>query len=95
MKAIHGDRRSGKTTKLIELSSKEELTIICISRRHVDLVSDQARKMVKNIPQPFTFDQLLSGKLKGRHIKGFLFDDLDAMLQTLCDSPVYAISFSD
>jgi hypothetical protein len=95
MKAYVRSRAAGKTHELIKLAAEERLVIVCPTTEMVRAVTERARKMGLDIPQPVSFRQLTSGYCRGRKIKGFAFDDAELCLQQLAGPvPVAAISMT-
>ncbi len=94
MKIIHGSRRSGKTTKLIQISSEKGFHIVCLCDNELCRVIKMANDMGKKIPKPITFGQFLSDCYLGMDINGFLFDNLDIMLQQMTSIPIHTITLT-
>ena len=95
MKTYVRPRAGGKTHELIKLAAEERLVIVCPTVEMVRVVTERAREMSLDIPQPVSFRQLTSGHCRGRKIKGFAFDDAELCLQQLAGPvPVAAISMT-
>lgn len=96
MKFIIGARGAGKTTALVEKAAKEHLYIVCRDRARADDVFRGALSEGFNIPNPITFDDLICGRFHGKGIRGFLIDDVDALLQLVARGvPVVAAAMTD
>jgi len=54
MKIISVGRGQGKTTKLVEISSKERKHIVCKDKQRVDVIIKTAEKLGLDIPYPIT-----------------------------------------
>lgn len=94
MEIIAGGRRSGKTTRLIQLSAEYGSYIICPSYKHVDLIVRLAKDMELDIPPPMTFEEFRTRQHFGRAIRSFLIDDADKLLAYLSDMPIQAITIT-
>lgn len=82
MKLIYGDCGSGKTKKLLEMSSEAKLPILCESMQRKQRLLEKAKGYGINIPVPIVYTE----DCEGRDV---LVDDpkrlLEAMLHTnLC-----------
>ena len=95
MKIIYGGRGSGKTTRLIEESAKDEGYIVCITKRACSRVFSQAQKLELDIPFPITYDELIKGQFYGKGIKGFHIDNVEYLLKHICRRvPLKTITFT-
>lgn len=75
-------RQSGKTTKLIKKSSKNNIPIIVGSLENVKSVEYMAKELGLQIPKPLTYSQLLDHQIiskNGNKVKVY-FDDLEYLL---------------
>ena len=77
---IIGGRGTGKTEKLIELAAKDFSYIVVRNKMIARSVAKRAREMGVDIPFPLTYDEFIKGKFYGRGIRGFMIDDVDALL---------------
>lgn len=93
LKVFCGGRGSGKTTKLIEEAAKGFFYIVCADKKRADYILRLARDYDLNIPHPLTFREFLDQRFIGRGIRGFLIDDADDLLRSLCDG-VDLVGFS-
>lgn len=93
MEIIMGSRRSGKTTKLIEMCAENGGYIVCISRHHAHGIAQMARAMKLKIPQSITFDEFISKQYYAQ--ERLYIDDADALLSMLSRVPVVAITMTD
>ena len=93
MRVIYKKRASGKTTELIKLSvdAKDSYYIVCRSHKEARRICEQAKEMGLHIPFPLTYAEFLGKKYYTRGIKGFLIDDVDALLSYMSSVPIYAI----
>lgn len=95
MNLIIGGRGSGKTTYLIEESSKTGYYIIVRDKRVASQVFNMALKMKKNIPFPITYEEFIREQYYGKRIDGFLLDDVLSFLQSLSGRvPIYCGTFT-
>lgn len=95
MKAYVRPRAAGKTHELIKLAAEERLVIVCANQEMVRLVTERAKRMGLDIPQPISWRQFASGTHRGRRIKGFAFDDVELGLQQMAGPiPVAAVSMT-
>lgn len=95
MQIISGKRGSGKTAKLIEISSDKWFYIVCLSTDESHRILRKADEMGKRIPHPLTFQNFLNRNYSGFGIKGFLFDNIDIMIQGISDPGIYAMTLTD
>lgn len=79
MKIISADRGQGKTTKLVEMSSKEWKYIVCKDRQRVDVIIETAERLGLEIPYPITIRELPIRQYS--YIKSVLIDDIEDVLQ--------------
>lgn len=79
-------RQTGKTTKLIEISSETGMTIVTNNYSQRNFIMEQAIRMGKQIPKPITYSELLSEsyfprkKITGRDI---LLDDFECHIEDI------------
>lgn len=74
-------RGEGKTTKLIKIASKNNLTIVCPHYQSCKIIKMMAAKMKVDISEPITFEEFLDGKkCRGTNSNGFAIDDIDSCL---------------
>ena len=83
MKLIKLARRKGKTTRLINKAHNQPIYIICSNKERAYEISEMASRMNKNILFPICLDELISYGNMGNHVKQYLIDDLDDIVQTL------------
>lgn len=83
MKLIKLARRKGKTTRLINKAHNQPIYIICSNKERAYEISEMASRMNKDILFPICLDELISYGNKGNHVKQYLIDDLDDIVQTL------------
>ena len=76
-------RRSGKTSKLIEISEKTGTYILVADASRQREVANMAREQGKNIPFPVTLSDYLNTRFRGSFIKHILIDDADDVLRRL------------
>lgn len=99
MNIVIGERCSGKTTKLIKRSEKEELLIVTATVTQAENIFIRAKSMGYVIQKPVSIHQFLNGCRYGgcyRHTKGILIDDLDIVLNCIFgDIPVEAVTITD
>lgn len=83
---IIGGRGTGKTTKLIEVSAKENIPILCVDKMKKYHIMERAAEMGASIPTPLVFKE---DSLKA-HVD-VLVDDLDFFLSCLFEAYGYKI----
>ena len=89
------DRQAGKTTDLIRLAAENFAYIVCPNQRQATQIARQAKGMGLDIPFPLTADEFVRGEFYGRGIRGFLFDNLDQIMQQMAHGvPVIAASWT-
>jgi hypothetical protein len=74
-------RQSGKTTKLIKKSHKNNIPIVTGSLFNVDYIKKMANNLNLCIPEPLTYYQVLDNKVKGK----VYFDDIEYLFRILSD----------
>ena len=99
MKITIGERCSGKTTRLIERSAREQLYILVSNERKAKFIFNTAKKMGLVIPYPVTVSQYLYDiKFRGSSIRrdGLLIDDAESVLwELLSNIPIHEITLTD
>lgn len=84
MDVIIRERRTGRTTELIQRCAEHRYALIVTAdRNRARTVFEMAREMEKYIPFPITITEFVQSQFDGRYIDAFLFDDLDASLNRL------------
>lgn len=82
MDIISGGRGTGKTKKLLEISEKEQIPIICSSRDRAHALFKRAKTEGYDIPCPISCDNL--NIMRGTYIKrDVLVDDAEQVLAAL------------
>lgn len=81
---------NGKTTRMIERASEENLYIVVPDRRRADIIFKMARDMGKDILVPVTVAELpfRSMSLYTMTHRGVLVDDVDGVLEAIIGMPV-------
>ena len=92
MKIISADRGQGKTTKLVEMSSKEWKYIVCKDRQRVDVIIKTAERLGLDIPYPITIRELPISQYS--YIKSVLIDDIEDVIQYFIGSRVDYVTTS-
>jgi hypothetical protein len=83
VKVIYKERRTGKTTELIDMASQNGGYIICHSRDEAYRISKEAEKNGKQILFPLTYEEYLNGSFCGKNIKAFYIDNVDFLLSKI------------
>ena len=91
MKVVIGGKGSGKTTVLIELSTRTGYYIVC-RRAMIDTIMNMAREIDVQIPVPLSYSEFVDRQYYPLGVKGLLIDDADALLEYISTVPVQAIS---
>ena len=94
MNIIITKRGGGKTTLLIDESSRTQATIVCCNMREAQKVQELAEKMGCTIPTPITYSSFKLESYRGSDITGFLIDNADMFVQSFTTIPVKSISIS-
>ncbi len=82
MDIIIGQRGSGRTMKLIEACSKDKgSVIVCPTSHMAKWTSDLAKQLGYDIAEPISFDTFCKGRVQGKKIPKYYFDNLDLSLQ--------------
>lgn len=84
MDIIVKGRGQGKTEDLITKASAGWLHIVCINREETLRIQNRARERNLEIPFPLTFGELINGAFHAGGCRGFLIDNADILLQSLC-----------
>lgn len=92
MNVIVGGRQTGKTSKLIDIASKNGGYIVCRSKSMCGEVMHMARKMERRIAFPITYEEFLQKRYYGKGISRFYIDDVDALLQSMTEVPIEVIT---
>ena len=99
MNIIIGERCSGKTTRLIERSAKEQLYILTSTKHRARAIFDTAKRMGLVIPYPVTVEEYFRGsKFAGSSIRrdGLLIDDSDDVLRVIFRGiPIREVTMTD
>lgn len=99
MRVICGSRRTGKTTKLIELCDEAEKQgevsyIVCHSSSEARRIANMAKHLNKVIGFPITFDELQKGQLAGQNIKNLYIDNAEYLLSLLIPYSITGITIN-
>lgn len=102
MEIYNTERGTGKTTHLIHISAFTHAPIITLSQVSKKHIIDTARILGLTIPEPITFNEFKSGKLKGREKEfeknGLLIDNVEVILGDILSEyfscPVLAVTSS-
>ena len=81
---------NGKTTRMIERASEENLYIVVPDRRRADIIFKMARDMGKDILFPVTVAELPFRNMSFYAMthRGVLVDDADGVLEIIIGMPV-------
>ena len=94
VKIITGARRVGKTFELIKESAKTGNYIVCHSKQECSRILSEAVKHKLNIPMPISYYEFMNKQYYGKHINGFLIDDIDRFLWMISNVPINTVTFS-
>lgn len=83
MKLIKLARGKGKTKKLINKAHNKSIYIVCLNANRAFDIFQLAQRMGKDILFPITLDELIQNGNKNNHVKEYLIDDIDDIVQTL------------
>lgn len=87
MECIISGRRSGRTTKMIEMCAEHPGSVIVApNQRAAESIFHMAVMMGKQIPFPMTFNHFAFRCYTKGQYKEYLFDDLDRSLQLMAGS---------
>ena len=95
MQIIKGKRKGGKTTEFIKMSAASGSYIVCLHQIEADRVFRQAIDAGYDIPKPITISDFLSHRYISKGIKGFLIDNVEALLSKLTNVSIEAISIDE
>lgn len=86
---------TGKTHKLMAKAAAHWLYIVCLNRDEVARVAEEAKKLNLEIPRPLSFDEFKRGNFSTFGVRGFLIDNADLLLQSMCQGvPLEGISLT-
>ena len=74
-------RASGKTHKLIELSSERHAYIVCKDRKEAERIFQDSLDRKLKIPFPITYAEFINKQYYGKGIREFVIDDVDMFLE--------------
>lgn len=94
MKIILGKRRTGKTTKLIEICAKDGGYIVTDSQQSAFRITHLANEMGLNINFPITYGEFITGRY-GSGVIQFHIDNVDLLLKHISRYPVKTITITD
>ncbi len=85
MKTIVGGRGSGKTTELIKTAYDTGAAILCLTRCETGFIKTKAKEMGLHAERlkVFTVDDMVSGRMRGKHFNGIIIDNGEYVLQNL------------
>ena len=89
MKILLGSPSTGKTKKILELSSTTGVPVICESTARVERLIEKARGYGFSIPTPVTYDTL------NPSIKEVYIDDLSAFVEKMLNVRVAAYTINN
>lgn len=88
-KVFAGRRRNGKTTALLRESARMQAYIIVPTFQDAQVLAQQARALGLDIPFPVTLEE---ARRAGPSAQGFLVHDVDRLLESILQRPVYGMS---
>jgi hypothetical protein len=96
MQIVFDKRESGKTDKLIDYCSKNNVYMVCKDFDEVDRVNLRAIEIKKPLINfPITFHDFMTKRYYGKGIRGFVIDNADLILQYISnDVPIEMISLT-
>ena len=89
MKILLGSPSTGKTKKILELSSTTGVPVLCESTARVERLIEKARGYGFSIPTPVTYDTL------NPSIKAVYIDDLAAFVEKMLNVRVAAYTINN
>lgn len=89
MKILLGSPSTGKTKKILELSSATGVPVLCESTARVERLIEKARGYGFSIPTPVTYDTLNTS------IKEVYIDDLSAFVEKMLNVRVAAYTINN
>lgn len=92
MICIVGDRHTGKTAALINLSSETEFPIVVPNRKSADRLRYEAQKMGLIIPKPVVFNEIMRAR-GSRKRPIVLLDDAQGILEEVIGCRVAVSAF--
>jgi len=89
MKILLGSPSTGKTKKLLELSSETGIPVLCDSNARVERLLEKARGYGFRIPTPVTYDTL------NPSIKAVYIDELSTLVERMLNVRVAAYTINN
>ena len=88
-----GYRGSGKTLQLIFYAINNDMTIVCQDPRYV---TDMAHELNVSefMRRPISYQSLLNNRDRGSSTKGYLIDDVEVLLNHICNGRCGGFSHS-
>ena len=80
--------------EVIKMSAEKDYYIVCQNRKECSRIFHIAQELGLNMPFPVSFDEFLEKRYCGRHIKGFIIDNADMLLQYLAQAPIKCITLT-
>ena len=89
MKILLGSPSTGKTKKILELSSETGVPVLCESTARVERLIEKARGYGFSIPTPVTYDTL------NPSVKAVYVDDISAFVEKMLNVRVAAYTVNN
>lgn len=83
MKIFNLPRQAGKTTRMLYASEYHNAPILCGNECMKCRISETARQLKINIPEPITIHDIVNHKVKSQGHRGILVDEMDYVLQSV------------
>lgn len=91
MEMIFGEKGSGKTKRLIEMSAETGGYIVC-PECGIDYIVILAESMGLKIPYPISYSVFFNGGYRGKGVKLIYIDNVDSFLNFISKAPIGAVS---
>lgn len=91
MKVIVRPRGYGKTTLLVQIAAKNGLPILCARKCNARIYEIRAKELGLPVPQIFTVNDMLKGRVRGSCSKNILVDEADDVLTEFIGETSYYI----
>lgn len=98
MKVIAGNRRTGRTTKLIKMAAEAEANgeisyIVCHSHKEAGRIAELAAQMDLVINHPMTYSEFLAGRGRPSYINYYI-DNAEFFIESIMNRSIRAITIT-
>ena len=97
MEILRGERKSGKTTEIINIAWRTDATVLCFNRQFENAIKRQAEEMGYKKIKTKTLDAFMNHQNDGNDgIRNIVIDEVGVLLRYLCGGAnILAVTTSD